>query len=159
MPESVVGIEIWGPSLWSAMHSLAFSYPQICGDDCKERVAIFKFLESLKVLIPCEQCKSHYAEWFEENIGSSSSSVLDGKSELSTAIVNFHNSVNRRIKKKEIPYEKVKAKYVTSASKGPTTASNKLMMVGGGICIVVVVSVVSFLLLQRFQKPKKRKMR
>ena len=115
--EGSVAKDVWGPSLWSAMHSLSFSYPAACEAACPERAAMFDFLKALKVLIPCEECKAHYSEWFNDKVGSKASRVLAGRDDLSRSLVSLHNEVNARENKASVAYDDVKRRYLTGKQK------------------------------------------
>ena len=48
----------WGAGLWKVMYSIAFNYSDQPTPEQKNAVIVF--FNSLKVLIPCDDCKIHY---------------------------------------------------------------------------------------------------
>ncbi len=153
--EGSVAKDVWGPSLWSAMHSLSFSYPAACEATCHERAAMFDFLKALKTLIPCEECKAHYSVWFDDHIGSKASRVLAGRDDLSRSLVSLHNEVNAREKKATVAYDDVKRRYLTGTQKSCNVSigSTDIQMLA---LVLVVALVVVGIVLFGISKFKKR---
>ena len=139
-----VAKDVWGPSLWSAMHSLSFTFPAACDTNCGERAAMFEFLKSLKTLIPCQECRGHYSKWFDEKVGTKASTVLSGRDALSKSLVDLHNEVNKREEKKAIDYDAVVKKYVTSQKSCKVNFSNADVQ---SIVLVTIIAIVSIALI------------
>ena len=51
---------IWGPSAWTFLHTIALQYPELPTDDDKKQYYIF--FNSLKDVLPCPNCRMHYSE-------------------------------------------------------------------------------------------------
>ena len=94
-----VGTHIWGPSLWRVLHTMAFH----CGGD-DERAEFLVFLGCLKTLIPCEDCREHYAAYVRMN-------DPEEASNLAVWTVMLHNAVNVRLKKPTISFEEAAHMY------------------------------------------------
>jgi len=140
-----VSINKWGPSVWSSMHSLSFSYPIACEAQCNHRMAMFDFLSSLKTLIPCEECRSHYSEWFDSNI-TLQSPALDSRENLAKSLHELHNDVNRRTGKPEQDFQSTKNLYLTSSKSCPAlpNAPNATaILLVASLALVVAALVVS----------------
>lgn len=56
----VLGKEHWGKCAWSFIYNVVLSYK---GDVTHLR----KFLKNLRYVLPCEECKSHYAVFLKNN--------------------------------------------------------------------------------------------
>jgi hypothetical protein len=51
--------QYWGRSFWTTMYSIAYSYPEEPAPH--ERTSANNFYSSMRYLIPCPECKSHYS--------------------------------------------------------------------------------------------------
>ena len=139
---SSVSIDTWGPNLWGAMHALSFSHPIECEDGCNKRAGMFKFLESLKSVIPCQECRSEYSQWFDENIKTPNSPLLSGRDVLASAIVDLHNQVNLRNGKREYTYEEVKKRYLSSPGSCPNIQLDNTQKILTALVLITVVGLV-----------------
>ncbi len=142
---SQVSIDIWGQNLWGAMHALSFAHPVSCEDSCNRKQGMYEFLKSLKLVIPCEECRNHYSSWFDENVKEGkNSAIFKTRDALTTALVDLHNEVNARTNKPQVSIETVRAKYITSNTKcaGGTAASLGLSGESSNHNIIILVSAV-----------------
>jgi len=98
---------IWGPSAWTFLHAVSFSYPEDPSPEHKE--AALNLFSSLQLLLPCGDCCSHYCSTFQRK---DLLEHLESREKFSRWLVNFHNLVNRRLKKAEYSYEEAKAFYL-----------------------------------------------
>lgn len=98
---------IWGPSAWTFLHAVSFSYPEDPSPEHKE--AALNLFSSLQLLLPCGDCCSHYCSTFQRK---ELLDHLDSRDSFSRWLVNFHNIVNRRLKKPEYEYETAKSFYL-----------------------------------------------
>ena len=98
--------DLWGPSAWKFLHAASFSYPD--NPSAEKREAARELFRSLKFMLPCEECSSHYCcEYDKDPVDNH----LDSRYDLSSWLVNFHNKVNERLGKKVMDYEDAKALY------------------------------------------------
>jgi hypothetical protein len=98
---------LWGPSAWTFLHAVSFAYPEDPSPEHKE--AALNLFSSLQLLLPCGDCCSHYCSTFQRK---DLFAHLDSKNSFSKWLVEFHNQVNRRLKKAEYSYEQAKAYYL-----------------------------------------------
>lgn len=56
MPAPKRGRDFWGPSIWTAIHSIAAAYTP------EHAEAVKMFMYSLTELLPCEQCRKNLME-------------------------------------------------------------------------------------------------
>ena len=97
---------IWGPSAWRLIHSMAFTYPREPNLIDKQRYK--SLFESLSYTLPCVNCQYNYQKellHFDLDI------ALRSREHLSRWAFNLHNSVNKRLNKKEMSYEEVRELY------------------------------------------------
>ena len=92
---------IWGPQLWSVLHSLPESA---------------KSLEKLKnclqnLCLPCQACQSHYDEYLSEN----PASLIGTRTEAFDWIFNLHNEVNTRLGKPRVERKELIQRYRADA--------------------------------------------
>ena len=80
---------VWGPSMWRVLHSLSFS---ISEENEKDRKKFLDFLESLRTLLPCEDCRLHFSQYLEEHNPQKAEN-------LAVWTFDFHNAVNERLGK------------------------------------------------------------
>ena len=97
----------WGPHAWEFLHSVTFDYPEEPTDKDKKEYA--EFFHSIKNVLPCVWCRKHYKEGIEEIMPIEPHLV--SRDELTRWLVDFHNSVNKRLNKPLMPYKAVYEKY------------------------------------------------
>ena len=97
---------VWGPSAWRFLHSVTFAYPDAPSKEHKE--AARSLFRSLKLMLPCGDCCTHYCSGFD---GDPVDNHLHSRDALSRWLVAFHNKVNARLGKPEVQFEEAKAQY------------------------------------------------
>lgn len=85
---------VWGPLFWHTMHIVALGYPQ--SPTYAHKRAAKEFFESLTQLIPCPQCREHYAKYLQ---AMPIAPHLDRREDLFRWTVAIHNEVNTRLGK------------------------------------------------------------
>jgi hypothetical protein len=80
----------WGPKTWNFLHAIALTYPPKA--DKTKQDAMKSMLESLQGVIPCDICRTHYTEWYNQE--KTNPTTFDGQENLFDALVKFHNTVN-----------------------------------------------------------------
>ena len=87
----------WGDGLWKFMYSVAFSLPE---DNISNEVtqAVKTNFESLKFIIPCENCRDNYIKDIEAN------PIPDTitKTTLENWVNQIHNATNTRLHKPHV---------------------------------------------------------
>ena len=106
-PTSTATAKEWGPSVWSALHSLSFTFTPTEGS----KRAFRQFLISLKDVLPCPHCSEHYQNWLKENV-IDSDAIFKSRESFAKALVELHNNV-RKLQGKSIQkqYVDVKKEY------------------------------------------------
>ena len=88
---------IWGSTLWIFLHLLTFEYHIDKKEDYKN------FFKNLSNMLPCIDCQNEYKKYMtDEKI----EYILQSKENCMKGIWKFHNSVNKRLNKKILEYDK-----------------------------------------------------
>jgi hypothetical protein len=93
---------VWGPSLWRVLHSLSFSIEDGNKNDRKNFLDV---LESLRSLLPCEDCRQHFCAYMKENNPNEAA-------DLAVWTFDFHNAVNTRLGKPQYGFNDVSKLYM-----------------------------------------------
>jgi hypothetical protein len=88
--------ETWGPFFWHTIHIVALGYPS--KPSYAHKKAAKEFYESLKILIPCPECRNHYVKYLEIL---PLTPHLDSRDDLFKWTVLLHNEVNKSLGKPE----------------------------------------------------------
>jgi hypothetical protein len=97
---------LWGPSAWKFLHAVSFSYPD--NPSKEKRESARELFRSLRFMLPCEECCSHYCAEFDKD---PVDAHLESRKQLTMWLVNFHNKVNERLGKSKVSYEEAVALY------------------------------------------------
>lgn len=138
----------WGPSAWKFLHAVTFAYPDEPTPEHKK--AALELFSSLKYMLPCGECCSHYCQGFEKN---RIETHLESRDSLSRWLVNFHNHVNERLGKPIVSYEEIAKEYNTAneycslentCGKTETTSmylqtSDKIMLIVGFLILAIFI--------------------
>lgn len=100
--------ELWGPKLWFSLHTISFEYPDKPTHELKN--AYINFFRSLKSILPCDICKTHFSEFLKNNPIENS---LSDKEALIRWVLKCHNNVNTLNNKPEWSYEKLVSTYAS----------------------------------------------
>lgn len=100
-----IGIEIWGNNIWYLFHTLSYKIKEesflILKNDLIE---IFK---NICKNLPCPDCSKDAMNV----IGKIDFNNINSKEDFKLMLFNFHNYVNRKLKKKEFKYQDFDNKY------------------------------------------------
>ena len=142
---------VWGPSLWRVLHSLSFS---IEDGNKNDRKNFLDFLESLRSLLPCEDCRQHFCLYMKEN-------SPNDASDLAVWTFEFHNAVNKRLGKPQYVFSDVSKLYMdnhcdikcASSSSLKLHQSGEKMDYGMLILLILVLCIsTSFVVLMRARR-------
>ena len=133
--EDLVVTDAWKRASWVTLHSLSFAYPQ--NPTPQQKRDMFELLRAFGRLLPCEVCRTHYAAYMERHrLFSPASTALQSRATLSAFLVDFHNSVNRRLGKRVVDYETAKRMHTTTDAPSADEAPGWMI---GGACMVAAV--------------------
>lgn len=97
----------WGPALWTTLHTMSFDYPENPTEEEKSNYR--NFFHSLKYVLPCGVCRKHYGKSIDQTYPIDP--ALKNRDTLSRWLVEFHNTVNKRLNKPVVSYDSVKERY------------------------------------------------
>ena len=87
---------LWAKYLWTSIHVVALGYPEVVDD--RVRAHYKEFYKSIGAVLPCPKCRVGYAKNWEEN---PIDLFLYDRKTLFAWTVKIHNSVNKKLGKKE----------------------------------------------------------
>lgn len=105
----------WGPFLWSILHVLAERVTRVMSPlyENDERRAWVFFLHGTGNMLPCSDCRTHYASYLSAHPVKEIMTLP--KSELALWIrrwlYDLHQEVNTRLGKEGIPFEELSSHY------------------------------------------------
>lgn len=97
----MTGPDVWGPPGWKFIHFVTLGYPHYPTESIKKKY--YDYFHSLKNVIPCSICASHFAENLD--ILPLDDNVLSSRENLVKWGIDIHNIVNKKNGKKEYTYE------------------------------------------------------
>tara|TARA_Y100000389_G_scaffold205088_1_gene262952 strand:+ start:5287 stop:5721 length:435 start_codon:yes stop_codon:yes gene_type:complete len=77
----------WGKTTWTLFHSLSYNLI----DDSHANI-LFREIQSLCNVLPCPICSKHASNYLKNK-------KVNNKTELILLLFNFHNEVNKKLKK------------------------------------------------------------
>jgi hypothetical protein len=98
--------QVWGPTIWYLIHSVAYGIE----DDeyfLQHRDYYFKFYNSLKKIIPCPICRSHFHKLMKKR----DINNCKTKTDLIYWTIEKHNKVNKNLGKKQFSIKESNNKY------------------------------------------------
>ena len=128
---------VWGPHGWKFIHYVALGYPDEPTDADKRSYK--KFYESLRDILPCQSCADHYRDTIHMY---PVDGHLSSREELLRWSFDIHNTVNKRIGKPTLTYEKAIRLY-THKQFHNTHVLRKCMLVVA-ILFIIYLLVVKF---------------
>ena len=95
------GPDVWGPHGWKFIHYITLGYPN--NPTPLDKSQYYNFFESLKNVIPCSICGSHFKEHLKAH--PLTDEVLSNKKKLIECGINMHNLVNEINHKRIFTFE------------------------------------------------------
>lgn len=133
---------LWGSHAWKFLHAVTFAYPENPSEAHKD--AARHLFTSLKLLLPCGDCCSHYCMEFDKH---HFEKHLQSRDLLSKWLVDFHNKVNKRLQKPEETWESAAAIYLnqddmctvqTSCNDSHETRFNFFYVIVALVCVACI---------------------
>lgn len=100
----------WGPAAWKFLHAVTFAYPET--PTLAEQVAVEQMFGSLRFLLPCAQCRTHYETEIRAHPPDTRS-----RATLSAWLVDLHNRVNLRLGKGTVTYREAEVAFSSQCSR------------------------------------------
>jgi hypothetical protein len=99
---------VWGPMLWSYLHTMSFNYPTEPTDENKKHYR--SFVINLKNVLPCKFCRLNLEKNFKEL--PLTMDDMKNRETFSRYVYNLHELVNTMLNKSSgLSYEDVRDRY------------------------------------------------
>jgi len=83
--------DVWGPATWNVMYSFSHALPNVLEG---EKKSIIDFFTSIMMLLPCNECKTHFKDYMERI---PIDEHVNTREEILKWVNNLHNEVNSKI--------------------------------------------------------------
>jgi len=99
---------VWGPMMWSYLHTMSFNYPV---NPTKEDKKHYKeFVINLQYVLPCKFCRINLTKNFKKM--PLTMKDMENRDSFSRYIYNLHETVNKMLKKQSgLTYNEVRDRY------------------------------------------------
>lgn len=87
--------KIWGPSMWTSLHTTTFSYPINPSDTDKQNYN--QYFTLIGDILPCILCKKSYKEFIQQGETKLDDNVMKSKDTLTKWLYHLHNKVNFKL--------------------------------------------------------------
>lgn len=108
----------WGPRVWTVLHGLSLragttAIPMMRDDEMR---AWEKVIVTTGPMLPCEECRNHYAAWLQDHpVKPFTQLAYSEKGEwIRKWFYDLHASVNRRIQKPNLDYSELRNRYASA---------------------------------------------
>jgi len=99
---------VWGPMLWSYLHTMSFNYPTEPTNENKKHYR--SFILNLKNVLPCKFCRLNLTKNFKEL--PLTMDDMKNRETFSRYVYNLHELVNKMLNKSSgLSYEDVRDRY------------------------------------------------
>ena len=99
---------VWGPMMWSYLHTMSFNYPVHPTDENKTHYR--DFIISLQYVLPCKYCRMNLANNLKKN--PIQPCHMENRETFSRYVYDLHETVNKMLKKKvHLTYCEVRDRY------------------------------------------------
>jgi hypothetical protein len=102
----------WGPMTWKTLHCITYYYPNNPSDEIKKLYVDF-FYNIVVAILPCPICQLHFLKQLRDN---PIYNHLHSRQSLSRWLVDLHNDVNKRNKKRIMKYEEADRLYMNKVN-------------------------------------------
>lgn len=87
--------KIWGPALWTSLHSITFGYPV---NPTKDQMHdYYNFFKLVGKIMPCKYCRESYQIFINEGNTKLTINDLKNRDSLTKWLYNVHNAVNDKL--------------------------------------------------------------
>ena len=128
----------WGPSAWKFLHAITLTYPE--NPNPQDQEAAESLFRSLRLLLPCDDCKNHYSELIEQK-----PVATESRRALAAWLVEIHNRVNLKLGKAQVRLDdvlNVNLKKCTGSCNSTRSSSTSMTMIA---VILVLLSIAAIL--------------
>ena len=99
---------VWGPSMWHFLHTMSFNYP--VNPTCNEKMQYYKFILSLRYVLPCGKCRKNLCKNFKKL--PLKISHMKSRETFSKYVYDLHELINVMLgKKQNLTFESIRERY------------------------------------------------
>jgi hypothetical protein len=99
---------VWGPMLWSYLHTMSFNYPVNPTSENKKHYR--DFIINLQYVMPCKYCRINLTKNLKQL--PLTAKDMESRDTFSRYVYNLHETVNKMLKKKSgLSYNDVRDRY------------------------------------------------
>jgi len=99
---------VWGPMLWSYLHTMSFNYPVNPTSENKKHYK--DFIVNLQYVMPCKYCRINLTKNLKQL--PLTEKDMESRDTFSRYVYNLHETVNKMLKKKSgLSYDDVRDRY------------------------------------------------
>lgn len=99
---------VWGPMMWSYLHTMSFNYP--VNPTSADKKHYRDFMINLQFVLPCKYCRMNLANNFKKSPIMACN--MANRDAFSRYVYNLHETVNKMLKKKvHLTYCEVRDRY------------------------------------------------
>jgi hypothetical protein len=111
---------VWGPMMWSYLHTMSFNYP--VNPTKEDKIHYKDFIINLQYVLPCKFCRINLTKNFKKM--PLTMKDMENRDTFSRYVYNLHETVNKMLKKKSgLTYNEVRDRYENFRSR--CTEENK----------------------------------
>jgi len=115
----------WGPLLWKILHTLSEKYGTTLVPlfEAEETVSWLYIINNTGIILPCKECKTHYAIWLQSNPPQFKAKSIEEKRQwVRNYFWSLHQDINLRNGKEGIPF-----KYLSTLYKSVDISNNIIL--------------------------------
>lgn len=110
MADSGLITKIWGPHMWTALHSISYCYPLNPTPTDKQHYK--QFFELVGQVLPCVHCRDSYNQFIKEGGTQLNDTVMENRETLTKWLYYMHEAVNKKLGVNyNVSYEEVSNRY------------------------------------------------
>ena len=99
---------VWGPMMWSYLHTMSFNYP--VNPTKEDKIHYKEFIINLQYVLPCKFCRINLTKNFKKM--PLTMKDMENRDTFSRYVYNLHETVNKMLKKKSgLTYNEVRDRY------------------------------------------------
>jgi len=99
---------VWGPMLWSYLHTMSFNYP--VNPTLENKKHYKDFIVNLQYVMPCKYCRINLTKNLKQL--PLTEKDMESRDTFSRYVYNLHETVNKMLKKKSgLSYDDVRDRY------------------------------------------------
>lgn len=131
----MLALNRWGPSGWHFVHSVCHTFPQNPTTEESERLSDFLLMFGRN--LPCPKCRRHYGDFMKHNMPPSH----ELNRERAVRLMNdCHNSVNRRLNRRQFSLDEHYAWMKSSHALGKHEKNSKFRL---QVTVVILATIVA----------------